>query len=257
MIKKVIKVYIRINLLYLKFKYLLYYLFKIRVGEYNNADHFERIGFIDQDGLCHVPLKYKRFLNVNDIYVEGDFLLRKRFSLNILILLKNDTLFVEKKFNNNFFYFYNELSILRALKDVDCVPKIYCVDYENLSFTYKYIEGFCVRERLAKLGALVRDVNKGINNSVEILNNDKIASALNSILSAELLSQIMESVNKIHNKKVLIMDIKYGNIVICNNKPYLLDFNDSILFKRTPAVIFNFIKKSDFLKFENIFSYTD
>ena len=252
-----IRLYKMISYFNMRVKYLQFYIFSMRIGNYKAGFDFDRIGYIDQDGLIHVPAEYHKLFNPNDIYTEGEFLQRKKFSISIL--LKDDTVYVEKKFNNHFFDFYNELSILNALKDLECVPKIYCVDYKNLSFVTNYIYGFCLREKLAKRGVVVRDVDLKIkaNEKVSPQYEENLALALNEIVGKDLLVQIKKCIKKVHRRKVLIVDIKYGNIIINNGKPFLIDFNDSILFNRTPNFIFKYIRKADKVLLNNIFQYVN
>jgi serine/threonine protein kinase len=241
----------------LRVKYLQFYIFRGRIGNYKNQFDYDRIGYIDQDGLIHVATEHQRLFNPSDIYTEGEFLQRKKFYISVL--LKEDTVYIEKKFNNHFFDFYNELSILNALRNIECVPKIFSVDYKNLSFVTNYIYGYCLREKLAKRGVIVRDVDLIIAGKKQVSHQceEKLATVMNEIVSKELLVQIKKCIKKVHQKKVLIVDIKYGNIIINNGKPYLIDFNDSILFNRTPNFIFKYIKKADKVLLNNIFKYVN
>ena len=244
--KKIISVY-------LQMKYSFYKQFEIKVGNYRKIKDFLQIGFIDQDGLIHVSSEYCSLFNPNDIFIGGDFLYRKRFSMNVLI--KDNNIFLEKHYNNDFIAFYNELQILHELRDIDCVPKIYYVDYKNASFVMNYINGFVLREKLAKSGAPIRDIDKKDNAQCEEFENKSIDMAviIKNIVNDDLLQNIKECVYKIHQKKVLIIDIKFGNMLIKNGKAFFVDFNDSISFKYTPAFIFNIIKKSDLVRLKNIF----
>jgi len=138
-----------------------YKIFNIKIFRSENPTNLQKIGFIDQDGLIHIPSEYYSYVNSGDLYIKGDFLHRKRFS--ITVILKENQVFLEKKFKNNFFSFYNELTILHELRNTDCVPKVYFVNYENLSFVMNYIEGYVLREKVAKCGVLVRDIDKKMN----------------------------------------------------------------------------------------------
>lgn len=244
--KKIIAVYLQI-------KFSFYRLFEIKVGKYRKINDFLQIGFIDQDGLIHVSSEYCNLFNPNDIFIGGDFLYRKRFSMNVLI--KDNNILLEKYYNNDFIAFYNELQILHELRDIDCVPKIYYADYKNASFVMNYINGFVLREKLAKSGAPIRDIDKKDNAQCEEFENKSIDMAviIKNIVNDELLQNIKECIFKIHQKKVLIIDIKFGNMIIKNGKAFFVDFNDSILFKYTPAYIFNIIKKSDLIHLKNLF----
>lgn len=239
----------KIIFVYLLIKFSIYKLLEIKVGKYRKINDFLQIGFIDQDGLIHVSSEYCSLFNPNDLFVGGDFLYRKRFSMNVLI--KDNNILLEKYYNNDFIAFYNELQILHELRDIDCVPKIYYVDYKNASFVMNYINGFVLREKLAKSGAPIRDIDK--KDDAQCEKSIDMAVIIKNIVTDELLQNIKECIFKIHQKKVLIIDIKFGNILIKNGKAFFVDFNDSILFKYTSAFIFNIIKKSDLIHFQNLF----
>lgn len=237
----------------LRVKYSIYRILGVKIGLYRNSNDLQRIGFIDQDGLIHVSPEYNFYFNPNDLFSQGDFLCRKRFSINVLY--KDKVVYLVKVFHHNFFAFYNELLILHELREIDCVPKIKYVNYKNPSFVMNYIDGYVLREKFAKFGVSIRDVDKNAigENSQITQNNVDISSIIKEIVNDELLQNIKDTVKKIHRKKVLIIDIKFGNMLIKNDKAFFVDFNDSILFKYTPAFIFNIIKKSDLFRLNNLF----
>jgi serine/threonine protein kinase len=250
MIKLGLQIYKKLIDYYFRIKYFFYDILGIKVGEHTNLNDFENIGFIDQDGLIHVPLEYQRLFNPNDIYTSGEFMYRIRHKINILY--SKNAVLVEKNFKNDSFHFYNEVSILYELKDCDCVSTICFVDFKNHKIAIKYIDGFVLREKLAKLGAKIRDVDKLISDKKEVHKYVDLATAFNQITNIEILNKIKESVDQIHRKKILIRDIKYGNIIIKNERPYLFDFDESLLLKHTPRFFFDAIKKSDLLKLKDI-----
>ncbi len=250
-----IRIYSKIIYISLKIKYFFYKLCKKKIGKYRNSDDLQLIGFIDQDGLIHVSAEYHRLFHANDLYEEGKFLIRKRTFINVL--LYNEVVLVEKNFKNNFSHFYNELTVLDSLKDISRVPKIHFVDYKNNSIYINYIDGFVLREKIAKFGAKIRDIDKKtINDKVGIIEKYiDPAMVVKDIVSKDLMQKIVELVDQIHQNKILIVDIKYGNIIIKNEIPYWIDFNDSLLFKHTPKTIFNRIKKYDLILLNKIFKY--
>lgn len=253
LLKLVIRIITIIAIIPAKIKYLIYTLYKVKIFDYNNSNNFLRIGFVDQDGLIHVPLKYQRLFNSNDLYTEGEFLYRNGTSVNLL--LKEGIVLVEKIYHRRKYLFYNELVILNELKDIDCVPKIFSVDFINRKLVINYIDGYVLREKIAKHGAMVRDIDKKINADLgkspeKYIDTDLIVKDL---VSRELFQKIRESVNKVHQKKIQIVDIKYGNIIIKDDKPYIIDFNNSRLYKYLPLFIFNQIKKSDDFVLKDLF----
>ena len=96
----VIRLYKMISYFNLRVKYLLFYLLGIKVGNYKTPVDFERIGYIDQDGLIHVPVKYQRLFNPNDIYtVRGEYQMSPQS-----IALDEDTPEVPTQFHDLIWY---------------------------------------------------------------------------------------------------------------------------------------------------------
>lgn len=246
-----ITIYIRIALFFTKKKYQIFRLFNVKIGKYNTSREINRIGFIDQDGLIHVPEVYSHLFNSNDLYSGGEFLQRKRFYIDVL--LENGLILLEKNFQANSFAFYNELTILNKLKSFGFVPKIYFVDYKNSAITLNYIDGFVLRERIAKFNCGIRDIDR----KMYVINKAYLDPVIvvKDIVSKKLLDNMIEQINKIHQMKILIRDIKYGNIIIKDEESFLIDFHDAIYFKYTPKIIFDTIKNSDLLILQNIFRY--
>lgn len=240
-----IKIYLKIETIFLC---LLYYYFKIirkKIGNYPSFNNAQRIGFIDQDGLIHVPTKYHNHFNLNDLYFEGDFLCRDGSLLNVII--EENVILLEKKFRNKYFDFINELRILHHLRNVDCVPKIHYVDYKNKSLIINYIDGYILREKIAKCGALVRDIDlKSISeNKSESKEYADLETIMKLCVSKQLRNQILNSIEQIHEKGVIIYDIKIGNIIIKPYKSFIIDFNHSRFHKFMPKYIINILKKMD------------
>lgn len=249
------RVIIKLVLICTKITYTIFQIFGIKVGKYKDSNGFNQIGFIDMDGLIHVDQKYCHLIHPNDLYHEGDFLPRKKFTINVY--LKDNQLILEKNFKNIGYDFYNELSVLHRLRNVDCVPKIHYVDYKNRLIYMGYIKGYVLREKIAKLCPEIRDIYKKLNGSKLVIPENHVDPAIvvKDVVSLELLNRIRKSVEQIHREKVLIVDIKYGNIIVQDEKPFLIDFNNSVIFLFIPKFLFHDIKKSDNFILEKIFRF--
>lgn len=250
----ILNIYIKIVRTGIKCKYFIFHCFKIKIGQYSDLHDKTRIGFIDQDGLIHVSDEFLRYFNPNDLYTGGEFLQRKRFELNVLI--DNGLVLIEKNFSNNYVAFYNEIAIINKLRNYTFVPKIHFVDYKKQSITINYLDGFVLREKIAKLNCKIRDIDRLLDtNELSDKTDPDPAIIVKDIVSRKLFDDILENVRKIHQKKILVRDIKYGNIIIKDEESFLIDFHDAIFFKYTPKFIFDIIKKSDLLIIQSIFGY--
>lgn len=237
--------------------YLYFKLVDKRIGDYQSLANFKRIGFIDQDGLIHVPEKYHNYFNTNDLFIKGEFLYRQKFLLNVIYA--DNRIYLEKIYGKRYNQFINELVILHELRNIDFIPKIQYIDYKNRSIIINYINGYVLREKLAKCGALIRDIDKK-----RLAENNFIAEeymylslVLRSVVNKDLFNQIQKSYAIVHDMKILVNDIKFGNILINDNNVSLVDFADSMHYKNTPKFIFNILKQSDIQKLKNIFKSTE
>jgi serine/threonine protein kinase len=237
----------------LKIKYNLYKLLNIQIGNYDDIDgKLEKIAVIDQDGLIHCEQINRKYFHSESLYNGGDYLVRNKFELSVLT--HNDKkLLLEKNFNNRTFEFYNELFILNLLQDFHFVPKVEFVSYKKKRLYLEYFNGCTLREKLARAGAKIRDTDLAANP----LSFDEKASNANkyiyNVIDEKIVSTIKNYYKKINSRKIIIHDIKYGNIMLNNEDVFLIDFETSIYFSELPEFLFKRMKWIDKNKIEKLF----
>lgn len=237
---------------YLKFKYLF-----MDVLLYRNIDlavsyeNIEYIGFIDQDGLIHCAREHHDLFHSINLYLHGDFIRRHRYSLHIVRI--NNRLLIEKNYKGNTLSFYNEIFILSKLRDLEFIPKVSFISYKRKTVYLDYIHGAVLREQLASLGANIRDVDliRETRNFEQKAESARIY--LRQAISEKSIKRIKESYEAIHTRKIIVNDIKYGNIIMCGDRPYLIDFETSIYFPELPGFLFRRLAEIDKYKIETLF----
>ena len=70
-LKLVLKLYKKYIYVFSIITFSFYRFFNIKVSEYKKSTDLQRIGFIDQDGLIHIPSEFCSYVNTGDLYVEG------------------------------------------------------------------------------------------------------------------------------------------------------------------------------------------
>jgi hypothetical protein len=237
----------------LKVKYTLFKLFDFRIGNYRDIDEgAQRIAFIDQDGMIHCEKEYEQFFHTDSLYNGGDYLDRKKFELSIL-LENNNNLLIEKKFSDRIFEFYNELSNLHRLQDLDFIPEVKYVSYSKNTIYTEFIYGCTLREKLARSGAGIRDIDMIDKPLTFDEKADRSIGLLGKVITKNYIDDIRNKYDKINSKKMITHDIKYGNILIDKGKIFLVDFETSIFFTELPAFLFNRLKMMDEEKIEKLF----
>ena len=224
---------------------------------YRNVDtsdpheNIEYIGFIDQDGLIHCSSEHHDLFHPVNLYLQGDFIKRYRYSVHIVRI--NNRLLIEKNYNGNVLSFYNEIFILSKLKDLEFIPKVSFISYKRKTVYLDYINGAVLREQLASLGANIRDVDL-IEESRSFEQKAKSARIyLRDALSEQGIKQIKECYKAIHARKIIVNDIKYGNIIMCGERPFLIDFEASIYFPELPGFLFRRLAEIDKNKIKTLF----
>lgn len=238
--------------LYLRMKYKMMDLFSQSNGvPASPPKNPEYIGSIDQDGLIHCADSYRDLFDSPNLYKGGDYLDRKKFSIHIV--RADNRLLIEKNYNGNIFSFYNELSILGKLSDLDYIPCVLAVSFEEKILYLEYVHGAVLREKLAALGAGIRDIDlAGEKRSFE----QKAAGArpyLNDVLTESTINRIRQCYENIHARKIMVHDIKYGNIILNEKGPCLIDFETSICFPELPGFMFKKLAETDNQKINTLF----
>ncbi len=238
---------------FLKCKYRMFKVFDIHIGKYQDLyTKCERIATIDQDGMIHSESGYETCFHPDTLYKGGYYLARNKFELTV-VLEDNRNMLIEKKFNGRVFEFYNELANLHRLRKFDFIPEIKYVSYKNNAIYTEFILGSTLREKLALSGARIRDIDM----NGEFFSFDEKAERakwfLGRVLQKKDVQKIRSIYNDINSKKIIIHDIKYGNILIGKEGYYLVDFETSIFFPELPPFLFRRLQRMDKEKIEKLF----
>lgn len=186
------------------------------------------IARIDQDGrlLSHVgPL--------DAVTVDEDaFLPRRRFQLTVEARAGEAVLV--KDFAGDRSAFLAELEGLHTLTVAGCrAPAIRAIDWQGRRLTMTFVNGTPLRLALAAAGARILDSDlaaAGETHSAD-LERDRGRPLLAQVApeAGELLAQ---QIRQAHAAGVVLNDIKYGNVVLVDGRPHLLDLEASVVLRR-------------------------
>lgn len=213
------------------------------------------IAEIDQDGflLSHFgPIRNAPTIS------KKQFFVRKRFNLKIVAI--NGYVGVKKDYLGNKLSFLSEIKALHSLGIAGCnVPAILEVDFDNLTLTFSYILGPVLREELAKRGALLRDRN--VDNNPNYMSLDpkqrwlkrieEGKRVLYGVIDTGFVEMLFAELNKVHESRFILNDIKYGNIIIekRSGKPYLIDFDFARDYSKLQKNWFRILRDQDIENF--------
>lgn len=162
----------------------------------------------------------------------------KRRHHRIELVLISGALAIKKSYCN-YGYFANELLALDALNSLPIVPQLLAVDRNNLVIYQTYLEGSNLGSILIEHGVTVDDQFRftypGIGNwSEEAGGADKrsqIMSCLKGILNPSQIECISDLLIAIHRAGIAVKDVKYGNIIVGDDKIYMCDFDGAEVFQ--------------------------
>ena len=192
----------------------------------------EILAGIDQDGFLLRRYQNNLYGQETD---KHSFCPRKKYRISIVAL--NIGIVIKKEFCGNSIGFANELNSLYRIRTQGYVPSILKVDFRKYILYISYIPGPTVRQLLTVAGAKLLDTDTvSGRNPVEQWHNriQEGKQYLPKVISPSITLRICEQIADIHRCGVCLYDIKYGNIIIDSRtqSPYLIDFEDSISFKR-------------------------
>ncbi len=218
------------------------------------------IAEIDQDGFF-LP----RFGPIPGIPLvsQADFMPRKRFKLD-LVAIRGETVGVRKDFRGKHRAFLNEYKALRLLAGAGLrVPTVLTADFKSLVLVSSFIKGPLLREKIAMLGAPIRDRDTRVVG--ELLGRSRAERRLRRIeLAKGVLSQVVDDafveklfcfVLEAHARGVAVVDIKYGNIMVgTDGDPWWIDFDLCKRFRGTGSAVFRVFRDADRATFNLHFS---
>jgi len=166
------------------------------------------IAFFDKKRRVHTDKEHEKYFDSDRLYRKGRFSRMKPEEINIVLF--NNKLLVKKSFTgrNKVDKFYTELICLHRLRELSGVPDIVLVDYRALTIYMSYIDGVVVSWK--RVGNL---------------------TGLNTNISDKPLEDFRTLLNRIHDKGVMIYDLKGSNMLMNKKGCYLIDFADSVYFE--------------------------
>lgn len=218
------------------------------------------LGEIDQDG--YIFGDYEGLSKIPLVPRES-FMPREKFKISLVVV--GGYVGVEKWYGNRKREFLSELSTLLKFNELGFnVPAVLDYDLDKRTLTMSYVHGDVLREALARKGARLLDRQLGKQSEhpaserklVEQKRVDEALRVMDQVIDAEGVAAIQEQICRIHEAGYVLVDIKYGNIILekTTGKPFLVDFESAILleevYSRCAAA---FLKKRDMDQFERIF----
>lgn len=226
--------------------------------EYQNSKEVV-IADIDQTGLWFSH--YGTIKGVPQIQQSG-FRERRRFNIQAVSL--DGKIGIKKDFNGNAFAFVNELRALHLLAKEGCnVPAVMAIDFDKLTLTISYIKGDPLDDLIAKTEAetIYKDTEKG-GNLVTLVSGQRRSRniqqgsiSLEGILDKTRIDELLAQLKKIHHSKIILKDIKYGNVMIERNtgKGFWIDFDYTRYYSNVSKPTFAFLRDIDIERFNFLF----
>lgn len=195
------------------------------------------LGEFDQDGFL-----LSRFGRVEGARtIEADrFFVRKRFALSVVTA--GADVGVRKYYRGDLLSFVTELKALHALAVAGCnVPAIMAIDFSALTITFSYIKGRELRLELADRGAVLLDRDILHAPGYDALSPEQRRAQqveqgrpyLASAVTPEFIEGVFQQLRAMHRVGFVWKDLKYGNIMIVGDQPYLIDFDTAYDHART------------------------
>lgn len=218
------------------------------------------LGDIDQTGLL-----YSYFGQINDLPVIDKDVFRPRYRFKLKVVLLNGRVGVKKDYNGNKFAFVNELRALSLLNKAKCnIPAIMAIDFDDFTITFSYVKGIFLHDAIARLEAetIYKDQDDNFN-LIRLISGQRRSRDiqpgkcdLDGILNDDQVNLLYDELQKIHRARIVLKDIKYGNIVVegKSSRPYIVDFDFTRYYPSTPKSIFAFLKDRDIERFNKLFS---
>ena len=186
----------------------IYFILKREIGEYAPPpESVSEIGFFDKNRFLHTEHEFKPYFNPSNLYKEGDFVHMKPGQ--IALAKSGDRIMVKKTFMGlkGINEFYTELVSLHRLRDISGTPEIVFVDYNSCTIYMDYIDGVVVKWERA---SLVKEADQ--------------------IYSGDPLNEFHLLLKNIHDRKVIVYDLKGSNMLLSKEGCHLIDFGGAVYF---------------------------
>ena len=180
---------------------------------------------IDRDGYWESRIG--RIAGVPTL-ADGSFVPRRKFCVDVV--WSPDYFGVRKHYRGNRLAFLNELSALHRFSSLGLrVPSILDVQFDDPTLVMSYIPGQVLLEELVKAGAFVRNRDQAPDlRGQEKRDRDLLAGreVLPRVVSMAFVSQLARDLRRFHEAGSLLIDIKWGNIIIgTDGHPWWIDFH--------------------------------
>ncbi|WP_155315545.1 BUD32 family EKC/KEOPS complex subunit [Desulfosarcina alkanivorans] len=256
---------------------------KISIPHFRSEDMFYGMGLNDaviQELLSHknneevLIAEYdqdnKIFSYIGDIPLFSKFIVtqnefKSRSTNRVSIVLFKGEVLIKKKYASPRMFF-SELFVLYFLRNVKDTPDLKKFNLYNLVTYQTFVPGKNLGSELTRYGISVSDqyqldVNynklKSGNPFNQEINYASFKILMANVIKHDFIPDLYLLLNDIHEKGVIINDLKFGNILTFGDKPFLIDFDRSdICFPKTKKLYYKIseeVKKIDFLfsSFEN------
>lgn len=213
------------------------------------------LGSFDQDGYLYSPAG-----PIGDIpwIPEDQFLPRKKFFLDLVVL--NGLLAIRKNYRGQKFHFVSEIKALNRLSHAGCnVPAILDIDFDRLTSFLSFIPGKVLREEVAKRGAQIRDrdmedtpsLTRRDVHAVRLWRIEEGRRRLSQIIDSNFIKDCFQQIRLAHRAGVTSLDLKYGNVIIeeTSKAPFLIDFENVVIFENQENLIFRNYRDNDIKAF--------
>jgi serine/threonine protein kinase len=164
---------------------------------------------------------------------------RKRSRNRMQIVVTSGVVAVKKKYGI-YGLFINEVIALDALSGIDGVPKILAVNPKEGVLYQSFLLGKNLGSLMAERGASVSlqyRVGKAYPGRADWSGSERVPreralvlQALHETVDDHFIASLGKLVATIHNAGVALHDVKHGNVLICDNRPHLCDFDVSCFF---------------------------
>ncbi|BBO67265.1 hypothetical protein DSCA_11950 [Desulfosarcina alkanivorans] len=212
----------------------------------------------------------KIFSYIGDIPLFSKFIVtqnefKSRSTNRVSIVLFKGEVLIKKKYASPRMFF-SELFVLYFLRNVKDTPDLKKFNLYNLVTYQTFVPGKNLGSELTRYGISVSDqyqldVNynklKSGNPFNQEINYASFKILMANVIKHDFIPDLYLLLNDIHEKGVIINDLKFGNILTFGDKPFLIDFDRSdICFPKTKKLYYKIseeVKKIDFLfsSFEN------
>tara|TARA_Y100000588_G_C14277774_1_gene935269 strand:+ start:6581 stop:7417 length:837 start_codon:yes stop_codon:yes gene_type:complete len=161
-----------------------------------------------------------------------DFAKRKRYEVQ-LVALPNGSLAIKKNYSS-VINFMREIRALNQLSNKCNIPKLLKIDYSQLNLYMTYINGVNLRQSLFAQGSKILDIHpqekeqKYTREEKWIYRLREGRKNIFNVITKETRKNIFNQYKIILSNGILTNDIKYGNLILCDDTPFIIDFERSI-----------------------------